>query len=78
MSNSLRESEMSFGKCPACKQSVEQFRVQPVTLGTKAEQAPSFYGAVISCPSCETILSVVPDPNVIAQDVEHRLKGRTG
>jgi hypothetical protein len=65
-----------LGKCPHCTQMLTELNVAPYAAGTKGSQRPSFHAGVVSCPACSAILAVVPDPNAIAQDVQHRLTGK--
>lgn len=66
-----------LGNCPHCNVGLSNLTVQPYDAGVTAGQGPSFSAAVISCPQCRVIISVVPDPNTIARDVEYRLTGKT-
>ena len=71
-----------LGICPHCKEQINNLvsgiRVEATDVGVKAGlgTGPSFRAAVLSCPKCRVILSVVPDPNATATDVEQRLKGK--
>lgn len=43
-------------------------------MGTIATTGPGFYAAVVCCPHCSMIISVVAEPNAIAADVVRRLR----
>ena len=63
-------------KCPKCEKDIAEFALQHIAVGAKATTGPGFYAAVVSCPHCRAIISVVAEPNAIAADVVRRL--RTG
>jgi hypothetical protein len=63
-----------LGICPHCVKPLTDLNVQPYPVGTKGSQSPSFHAGIVSCPLCRKILAVVPDPNMIAQDVVARMK----
>lgn len=61
-------------KCPKCEKAIEEFAVKHAIMGTKAATGPGFYAAVVCCPHCASIISVVAEPNAIAADVVRRLR----
>jgi len=60
-------------KCPKCEKDIAEFAVQHIALGAKATTGPGFYAAVVCCPHCQVVISVVAEPNAIAADVVRRL-----
>jgi hypothetical protein len=40
----------------------------------KPATGPGFHGAMVCCPHCMTVISVVAEPNAIAADVVRRLR----
>jgi len=60
-------------KCPKCEKDIAEFALQHIAVGTKATTGPGFYAAVVSCPHCRVVISVVAEPNAIAADVVRRL-----
>ena len=61
-------------KCPKCEKDIAEFALQHIAVGTKATTGPGFYAAVVSCPHCRVVISVVAEPNAIAADVVRRLQ----
>jgi len=60
------------GAAPAAVLPVE--RPADAVVASKEAAGLGFYAAVVCCPHCATIISVVAEPNAIAADVVRRLR----
>lgn len=68
-------------KCPYCKGSTSYYIVRDVTLASEANFAETqgfrIAGLEISCPSCQTILSVIVAPEYISESTAKLINEET-
>lgn len=61
-------------KCPKCERAIKEFEVQYMVVNAKATVEPGIFSAVVCCPHCMTIISLVAETHAIAADVVRRLQ----
>ena len=52
-------------KCPKCETAISQFDLREMIVGQRVT-GPFFQGAAACCPSCGSVLGVMPEPNDFA------------
>lgn len=64
---------MSDGKCPNCGKMIE-VRTRIGLFGVPPNVAS---GVIVNCPSCESILGLLPDSESIAKTVAQRIRSES-
>ncbi len=70
----VRQMVLSPKPAPAPAAVLPVERPTDAVVATKPTAGPGFFAAVVCCPHCSTIISVLAEPNAIAADVVRRLR----
>lgn len=66
---------MNQGKCPHCEEVMGRLNSESVKMGPSDQ---FLYGLALSCPGCDTVISVIIDPERMVYDIVEQVKSALG